>query len=149
MQGEFWESIEDMPLYNWQKCLDGKIEYVSKSLKLTSENEERWEKLYNEFTDFKGIAPKEQKLFNAIKRKALLECEYLRTGNRMNITLIEIEEQKIEAIKKEQGGENGGDVSIEKSLILLGKWLGYRLDWKQISVKEFYIIIEEYGKQNN
>lgn len=148
MQGEFWESIEDMPLYNWHKCLDGKLEYVHKELKITSESEKHWEFLYNELTEFKGIAPKEQKLFNAIKRKALLECEYLRTGNRMNITLIDIEEQKIKAIRDEEK-EVEGDYSIEKTLIKLGQWLGYRLDWKQISVKEFYLIIDEYGKQNN
>lgn len=147
MQGEFWESIEDMPLYNWQKCLDGKIEYVHKECKITDKNEAQWERLYTEFTDFKGLSPKEQKLFNAIKKKCLLECEYLRTGNRMNITLIDIEEQKIKSMKEEEVEESS--FSIQKTLLALSKWLGYRLDWKQISVKEFYIIIEEYGKQNN
>lgn len=148
MQEGFWESIDVMPLYNWQKCLEGKLEYVHKDNILFAESEENWERLYNEFTEFKGIAPKEQKLFNAIKRKALLECEYLRTGNRMNITMIEIEEQKIETLKKEQATEDK-DFSVERTLLVLSKWLGYRLDWKQVSVKEFYVIIEEYGKQNN
>lgn len=148
MQGEFWESIEDMPLYNWHKCLEGKLEFIHKDLKLTSENENAWHKVYNDFINFKGIAPKEQKLFTALKKKVLLECEYLRTGNRMNITLIDIEEQKIKSIRDEEK-EVEKIFSIEKTLIKLSKWVGYRLDWKQISVKEFYLIVEEYGKQDN
>lgn len=148
MQEEFWESIEDMPIYNWNKCLNGQLEYVHKKHLLTDKNEKAFEKIYDEFISFRGTSKYEQKLFTAMKRKVMLECDYLRTGNRMNVTLIEIEEQKIEAIKKEQSeSDGGGGFSIEKSLIILSKWLGYRIDWKEVSVKEFYLIIEEYGKQ--
>ena len=153
MQGKYWESIEIMPLYNWHKCMEGELQYVQKELSLEFTEKDKvefevaFEKLYTEFSDFKGVAKSKQKIFNAIKKKALLECDYLRTGNRMNITLIEIEEQKIKTIQEEQ--TESSQFSIEKSLVVLSKWLGYRLDWKQVSVKEFYIIIEEYGKQDN
>ena len=45
MQGEFWESIEDMPIYNWNKCLNGQLEYVHKKHLLTDKNEKAFEKI--------------------------------------------------------------------------------------------------------
>lgn len=147
MQGEFWESIDEMPLYNWHKCLSGDLKYIHKELKETKDNESMFEVVYEEFISFKGVPKERKNLMNLIKEKSILECRYLETGDRTLITLIDIEKEKIKSVSLTiEGGE---DFSIEKSLIVLSKWIGYRLDWKQITVKEFYIIIEEYGKQNN
>jgi len=32
-QGEYWSSIDEMPLYNWIRCNDGKLEYTRKEKK--------------------------------------------------------------------------------------------------------------------
>jgi hypothetical protein len=39
-------------------------------------------------------------------------------------------------------------MTIEQTLIYLGKWLGYRLNPKEINVIEYYNILDEYGKAN-
>ena len=75
----------------------------------------------------------------------MLQCEFLITKDNFKLTQIEIEDAKIVSLQK--GSEEG--LSIDKTLIYLGKWLGYRLDWKIISVSEFYSILEEYEKQSN
>jgi hypothetical protein len=80
-----------------------------------------------------------------LKKKALLQCEFLITKDDFKLTQIEIEDAKIVSLQKTS--ESG--LSIEKTLIYLGKWLGYRLDWKVITVTEFYSIMEEYEKQSN
>jgi hypothetical protein len=73
-----------------------------------------------------------------------LQCDYLITKDAFKLTQIEIEETKLENMQKMQAEP----VSVEKTLIYLSKWLGYRLDWKQVSANEYYLILEEYGKAN-
>jgi len=57
---------------------------------------------------------------------------------------IELEEKKLKDIIKGDESEN----QIEKTLIYLSKWIGYRLSIKEVTVFEFYTIMKEYGKAN-
>ena len=45
--------------------------------------------------------------------------------------------------------ENSGvNVTIDQTLIHLSKWLGTFLDSKNITVRQYFNLIEEYGKAN-
>ena len=43
---------------------------------------------------------------------------------------------------------NGDGMTIDQSLIHLSKWVGYRLNPKEITVVEYFNISEQYGKAN-
>lgn len=145
MQERHYQSIDEIPLFNWQKCLNGETKYVNLELKEEKGNDEAFTKLYDEFLKQRGVNKEYKKYLEILKKKALLQCEYLITKDNFKLTQIEIEDAKIVSLQKTS--EEG--MSIEKTLIYLGKWLGYRLDWKVISVAEFYSIMEEYEKQSN
>lgn len=145
MQERHYQSIDEIPLFNWQKCLNGELKYVHLELKEEADNQEAFNKLYDEFLQKRGINKEYKKYLDIIKKKALLQCEFLITKDDFKLTQIEIEDAKIVSLQKTS--ESG--LSIEKTLIYLGKWLGYRLDWKVITVTEFYSIMEEYEKQSN
>jgi hypothetical protein len=145
MQERHYQSIEEIPLFNWQKCLEGDVKYVNLQTKEDSGNQEAFNKLYDSFLQKRGVNKEYKKYLDILKKKAMLQCEFLITKDNFKLTQIEIEDAKIVSLQKTS--EEG--LSIDKTLIYLGKWLGYRLDWKIISVSEFYSILEEYEKQSN
>jgi hypothetical protein len=145
MLEKYYQSIEEIPLFNWQKCLEGDVKYVNLETKEDSSNQEAFTKLYDEFLQKRGVNKEYKKYLDILKKKALLQCEFLITKDDFKLTEIEIQDAKIVSLQKTS--EEG--LSIDKTLIYLGKWLGYRLDWKIISVSEFYSILEEYEKQSN
>ena len=79
-----------------------------------------------------------------MKKKALIELEYVETKERFKLTEIEIQETKL----KEMLANTGSGMTIEESLIHLSKWIGYRLNTKEICVVEYFNILKEYGKAN-
>lgn len=142
MLTEFYTDINDLPLYNWLKLQEGKYEYVNKSLHICKENEQYFNDLYDQYLQKRGLSEQYRRILNCVKKIALLECDYVIKNDRFLLTLIDIEREKYKQLTKVTGKE----VSIEKTLIFLSKWIGYRLDPKQITVLEYYNILEEYGK---
>ena len=137
-----------MPLYNWIKCSRGDLKYVRIDIKKGQEvgEEEKivWEKIYSNYIDEFGLGKLQKKIIKVSKEKALLEIDYVLTGNRFRLTEIALEEQRLKEIVE----NNNKGMSTEQSLVYLSKWLGYHVNSKKISVREYFDIITEYGKQN-
>jgi hypothetical protein len=114
--------------------MEGEYKYVRFDEKEDTKNVEIFEKVYSD---------KFKHQIELIKKIAILQCEYLISKNRFKLTQIEVENTKLEAIKK----ETGVGMTLQQTLIYLSKWLGYRLDWKQVSVSEYYTILNESSKQ--
>ena len=145
MSEKFYESIEDMPLYNWNKCMSGDYYYVrvdEKQLDLPS-CEKAFKKLYDSYFEIFGIDKKYKEQIEVIKKIALLQCDYLITRDEFKITQIEVENAKLEMVKT----GSSSNVTLQTTLIYLSKWIGYRLDWKQVTVYEYYTLLEESSKQ--
>lgn len=147
MLGTFYESIDEIPLYNWAKINDGNLKFILISMDsdvTDLELSDAWEKLYDDYIEKRGLSKHYKKLLSLMKQKVILQCDYIITGELFKLTELEIQEQKLnEMIQKD-----AIDISIEKTLIYLSKWIGYRLDWKVITLNEYYLILEEYGKAN-
>jgi hypothetical protein len=143
--GEYWSSIDEMPLYNWIRCNDGKLEYTRKEKKGNKiQDVYNWKKLYNEYLKEFGLDVRYKKYLEAQKKRALLQSEYVITKERFKLTEIEIESQKIQDLEMHFAGGK----KIEVILTWLGMFLGYKLDQKTTTVKEYFVILEEYGKAN-
>jgi len=79
-----------------------------------------------------------------MKKKALLEVDYILTRERFKLTEIEMQIANLDAMMV-----NGGNgMTIEQSLIHLSKWLGSWVNAKEISTKEYFNLMNEYGKEN-
>ena len=55
MQERHYQSIEEIPLFNWQKCLEGDVKYVNLETKEDASNQEAFTKLYDEFLQKRGV----------------------------------------------------------------------------------------------
>ncbi len=144
-QGKYWESIDEMPLYNWIKCNKGKIEFTRKEKRGNKIKDYiNWKILYNEYLKEFGLDKRYKRYIEAKKKKAILQSKYILTKEKFKLTEIEIETQKIKDLEFYFGeGEN-----IETILTWLGMFLGYKIDQKNTTVKEYFVILEQYGKAN-
>lgn len=142
-----WNSIDEMPLYNWIKCTEeNDLRYVCKDINDISgvDLEDRWYHVYDDYIDRFGLSKLYQRLLEVMKEKALLECDYVITGDAFKITLAKIEEERL----KKMLANKGEGVSINSVLVYLSKWLGYRLNTREITTLEYFEMMKLYGKQN-
>lgn len=134
-----------MPLFNWIKCNEGKIEFTRINDEGNPEMDViTWQMIYNDYLKEFGLSETYKRMLNAMKKKAILELDYVLTGDRFKLTEIEIEETRLNAMLQNAG--NG--MTIEESLIYISKWLGTWLNVKNITVREYFNLLEQYGKAN-
>lgn len=148
MHGIYYSKIDEIPLYNWIKCLNGNVEYVRKKRGIKYVNSLdvlAFEALYDDFIQVRGLGKDylsllDLKLKLAEKQRKFIESWNARLLNDINIMsarVIEIETRN----KKES-------ITIEQSLVYLGKWLGYHLNSREITALDYYLLLEEYGRGN-
>lgn len=127
--------------------MDGKMEYCRKDLKDGNINldNEFWELIYDSYVTKFGLNKLHAKLIDVIRKKALLECEFVITQDRFKLTMIEVEEQKITLMLKNAG--NG--IDIRESLIYISKWMGQWINPKQITTLDFFNLQKQYERFNS
>lgn len=145
MSEKYYLDIEEMPLYNWHKCINGNYYYIRKDEKQLglADCQKAFEKLYKTYFDKFGIDKTYKQQIEIIKKIALLQCDYIITRDEFKLTQIEVENAKLEMFNTDKSN----NITLQTTLIYLSKWLGYRLDWKQVSVYEYYTLLEESSKQ--
>lgn len=79
-----------------------------------------------------------------MKKKALAELDFVITGDRFKLNLIEMEVKKLESMLN----NNNNDASIDTTLVHLSKWVGTWLNAKDITVKEYFNLVNEIQKEN-
>jgi hypothetical protein len=132
-------------LFNWIKCTSNDLKFVRKDKKGTEQEDiKAWERIYDSYIAEYGLNEVYKKLLNAMKKKALLEVDYILTRERFKLTEIEMQIANLDAMM--MNGGNG--MTIEQSLIHLSKWLGSWVNAKDISTKEYFNLMSEYGKEN-
>lgn len=142
----YYKSIDDLPLDNWIKCNDGDLTYVrKKNDKGTEEQDELiWESIYNSYIDEFGLDKMYKKMLDSMKKRVELELDYVITGDRFKLTLINMEITRLEQLI----ANAGVGMSIPESLIHLSRWMGSFINTKSITTREYFTLLKEYGKAN-
>lgn len=134
-----------MPLHNWIECSNGKLEYTRKgSSGSPAQDVVAWERIYNDYISIFGLNKLYKKMLIAMRKKAIAELDYCITGERFKLTEAEIQERQLNTMLSNKG--NG--VTIQKTLIHLSKWIGYWLNPKNITAREYFDLLAEYEKYN-
>lgn len=127
-------------------CMNREYGYIRKepTEAPTEEDILHWEKVYDSYLIKYGLSDINTKYLETLRKKALLEAEYIIHRKRFTITKIEIMEAKLAGILKNAGH----GMTYEQALIHLSKWIGYRLDPKIVTALEYFTLLDEYGKAN-
>lgn len=143
-----YNSIEEIPIFNWWKISDGETNYIQKFIKEIVPLEikvKRIEKLQQEYFDTFGVSDEFANFFESKKELLDMECELHITGDKFLRTKINLLKKKL---KSENDYQRKGNNYTVKAY--LDKYMGVRLDPKEVSVKEYYTYLDlmkkEHGK---
>jgi hypothetical protein len=141
----YYEGIDELPLHNWIKCLANDLKCLRKDENGTDEQDkEAWVKIYDSYIAEFGIGEMYKKMLKAMQKKALLEVDYILTRDRFKLTEIEMQIANLDAMI----GNRGYGMTIEQSLVHLSKWMGSWINPKMITTREYFNLMDEYGKEN-
>ena len=101
-------------------------------------------KIYDEYIADFGLSDMHLKLLKTMKKRALLEIQFVITRERFKLTEIDIEIAKLESMMK----NNGSGMTIEQSLIHMSKWMNTWINSKQISVRDYFNLMNEFKRSN-
>lgn len=142
----YYKSIDDLPLENWIKCNDGDITYVRKKNEEGTEEEDEyvWETIYDSYINEFGLGKVYKKMLDSMRKRAELELDYVITGDKFKQTLINMEINRLEQLM----ANAGVGMSIPETLIHLSRWMGSFINTKNITTREYFTLLKEYGKAN-
>jgi hypothetical protein len=127
------------------KCTEGEYSYARKSKEGSDEADiNAWYVIYDDYINRFGLSKKYQQMLKAMRKKALIELDYVIKRDRFSLTLLEIEIQNLKMLLD----NNGQGVSIEQSLVHLSRFVGYWIRSKEITAGEYFTLMEEYERIN-
>jgi len=127
-----YNSIETLPIYNYNKIVE-----TGDFKKYGVQSAEDWDKIEREFFNQIGYSEKYFEILRIKADLAITKAKYYKTNNKSLKTLIEVKKAKLNQITAEQ---TGGDFGLMVAQV--SKFMGFRIDTKEISVKEFYNFIK-------
>jgi hypothetical protein len=77
------------------------------------------------------------------KKLTLLQLDYVITDDMFLFNEIQEITEEINNLFKD---ENKGENNITKTLIYLSKWVGFKLKLTEVTVLEFFTMLNEYSK---
>lgn len=146
-----------MPLWNWIQCTNGNLSACRRTEAGDPKTDNKvWDEIYDSYIRDMGLDKLYKRILDTMRKKAQLECDFILTNDKFKLTLIAIENTKLEEMIAMS--ERGDGQTIEKSLVYMSKWVGSWLNAKEITVKEYFVMLREmenmnknikgYGKEN-
>jgi len=140
----YYESIDDILLFNWWKIREGDFKYCRIDLEKGSQkkDEEAFIKINDSYLAEFGFDSEVERIIELRRRIAMLQCDFVVEDNQY----LRNEIRRLESELKEILTRDKNGLSNEVVLIHLEKWMGFRLDEKKITARKFYNIVREYEK---
>ena len=139
-----YSTIDDFPLYNWEKCQSGDMRYVNRDAKSTKFDEIIWLKLYNEYLERFGIDEGLEYFLKLKIHLVKLRLQFIQTNDLFLLNQIKVAEaQMISADSSKLQG-----MTTQQCLVHLSKWMGAIVRAKEITIVEFKEMFEEYARSS-
>jgi hypothetical protein len=140
----YYNNIEELPLFNWIKCTNGQIKFVRKDLKHGNHllDEIHFEEIFDSYIKEFGLSETYIKLLKTMHKKTLLELDFVLTRNRFKLTEVEMQIAKLESMVN----NNKNGMTIEQTLVHLSKWMNHWIDSKKITTREYFDMMKEFEK---
>jgi len=146
MSKDYFNSIDDLPIWNWWKIAETSNliylhkggDYSKKDYTLTT----LWNKLQDEYLDEFGITDDFRKLLSLKKRWIKGKANFLISGDRFILNELDVIESDLNELEVDKE-----KVDKDNTLIMLEQKLNRGLDPKEISVKKYYKYINYFSKK--
>jgi len=140
----YYDSIKDIILENWWQVQTGKIEYTRRNINIGTEREDEdaYERINDSYLEEFGMDKTQLEIIELQRRIAILQCDFVIEEKRYIINEIKrLQKEILELLTNTNGQDRDGLV------IHLEKWLGFRINEKEITAHKFYKIVREFEKE--
>ena len=139
-----YNNISEMPVYNWRMCNEGNPEYTRLDINkgTMQEDSAAWDSVYDSYITKFGLGKEYLRVLEIRKDVALLQCDLVITDDKfLNNKIKRLNRELDEILSKPVEGD------VTSCVIHLSKWCGYRVNEKEVTVLEFYTMLQEYKKE--
>ncbi len=137
---DYYKSIDDLPIKRWfdiHKTGDYRL-LLKEIIDIDSDDFQElfdaWNVIYNQYIEKFGLSEEFLNDLNDQIQLANYKAEFIISGDRYLKTLIKVEEERIEAEKRNEAKE----VELEILLAKMSKYYGFKLDSKELTVVQYY-----------
>lgn len=146
MLQKFYKSTNEIPLFNWIKCMDEEYRYVliqeNESVK-DEECKQAFELLHEKYIDEVGLNGELLRIAKLVQKKGLLMCDRVITGDKFLNTKLNLIDAEINKIKSKM---NENTAKIEDIIATLSKHFGHFIDWKICTKSQFDAYMKKYSQ---
>lgn len=141
-----YSEIFDIPLLNWEKCLDGDFRFIriERVDKHDLSDVEAFYKLYDKYLQKYGLTEEHKEYVEAQKRLIELRLQWIETGDDFLLNYIAIAEMDV--LKLNPTKEGG--MTIGQTITILSKSMGQWINKKTITLEEYKDLIQEYERSS-
>lgn len=144
---KYYSDPDEMPLINWEKCLDGKFSYMrlKPSSKYNEDDVKAFYSFYNAYIEKYDLPEQQTRYLEAQRELIDMQIEYLESGNASLLTQISIEKIRVEELKP----SNEGGLTISEMVIVLGKWFGSWIKKSDLMVSDYKDLTKLYENERS
>lgn len=141
----YFHKIEVFTMDRWLRCQAGDLTATRINEELIDETADilAWELLNDDYLLTFGMNRKHAHFMQLQKKLTLLQLDYVITDDMFLFNEIQEITEEINNLFKD---ENKGENNITKTLIYLSKWVGFKLKLTEVTVLEFFTMLNEYSK---
>lgn len=144
----FYTSIDDMPIYNWFKCVENSqfawCLKEQKELNVTEAEKckDAFNSIYNQFLDKYGISETLKDIIELQNKILVNRIEIALDGDKSRLLFIKIDTIELnKLLEAKSPPANYSKIAIEKAM-------GFQINTKQTTVTEYYDYLEAIKQDN-
>lgn len=146
MSKKHYSEIYDIPLFNWEKCIEGRYEFmrIERIRKYDESDIKAFLELFDKYLKRRGLT--NHQLAYLEKQKVYIDfaVKFIETGNPMYLTQMTITEIEMNDLNPTRYK----GVSIGATIVTLSKWLGSWIDKKKITLEDYLVMLDEFENEH-
>jgi hypothetical protein len=150
LKKDYYLSCDELPIYNWQKCLDGDLTFLRKNDEGSEDNDNlAWWDFLNDYYDVIGFSDQQLQLNELKERYLMALLDYLEAPENQQAFLSnELTWSKDALDFFTKNNEQNQDVksSILKSVVDLQDVFKYQINEYKTTVLKFHIMMKKAEK---
>lgn len=141
----YHNSIDEMILKKWWACMDGDYSNCRIDIEKEQTEQEDWEAwciIHDSYLAEFGISSDSEQINDLRRQIIILQCEYIiDENNYLRNEIRRLKSELIDILDRKTGGDR------EDMLVHLEKWIGFRLNENEITVRKYYKVLSNYEKE--
>lgn len=146
MSKKHYSEVYDIPLFNWEKCIEGRYEFmrIERIRKYDESDIKAFLELFDKYLKYRGLT--NHQLAYLEKQKVYIEfaVKFIETGNQAYLTQMTITEIEMNDLNPTR--HKG--VSIGATVVTLSKWLGSWIDKKKVTLEDYLVMLDEFENEH-